>query len=160
MKRTMRTTRPFDSPLVAVGKLLLPVAVVAALAGLPGLPVLDASADEVAEDFEIPLPADRAEPIAPTEPEAKPEPETRPEPMAKATGPAPTSPYRLLECCADDRYDDSQSHPLRVAAYVAHPIGYGLEWLIFRPIHWVVSRPSLIPVFGHDCHDGDIGCRY
>ena len=51
-----------------------------------------------------------------------------------------------------DEYDDSQSHPLRVAAYLIHPIGFTAEWLIFRPLHWVVSRPYLDHVFGHRPH--------
>ena len=53
--------------------------------------------------------------------------------------------------CADDCYRDEESHPFRVAAYILNPIGVGLEWLIFRPIHWVVSRPSTSPIFGHTC---------
>jgi hypothetical protein len=53
---------------------------------------------------------------------------------------------------APDEYDDSQSHPLRVAAYVAHPIGYALEWAIFRPFHWLVSRDETEEVFGHVPH--------
>jgi hypothetical protein len=51
-----------------------------------------------------------------------------------------------------DQYDDTQSHPLRVAAYLAHPIGYAAEWLIFRPFHYLVSRPSLERMFGHNVH--------
>lgn len=51
-----------------------------------------------------------------------------------------------------DDYDDTQSHPLRVIAYLAHPVGFAAEWLIFRPFHYVVSRPYLEPVFGHRRH--------
>ena len=51
-----------------------------------------------------------------------------------------------------DRYDETQGHPLRVVAYVLHPVGVALEWLIFRPIHYVVSRPALEPLFGHHPH--------
>jgi hypothetical protein len=53
---------------------------------------------------------------------------------------------------ADD-YDDSQSHPLRLAAYVIHPIGYTLEWLVTRPFHELVAQPDLAPVFGHTSHE-------
>lgn len=52
---------------------------------------------------------------------------------------------------ADD-YDDSQSNPLRILAYLIHPVGYSLEWLITRPFHEVVAQPDLEPVFGHDSH--------
>jgi hypothetical protein len=53
---------------------------------------------------------------------------------------------------APDDYDETQSNPLRVAAYVLSPVGFTLEWLIFRPFHYVVSRPYLEPVFGHHRH--------
>lgn len=51
-----------------------------------------------------------------------------------------------------DEYDDTQSHPLRVAAYLIYPIGFTAEWLILRPFHYIVSRPYLEPVFGHGPH--------
>ena len=53
---------------------------------------------------------------------------------------------------ADD-YDDSQSHPLRLAAYLIHPIGYTLEWLVTRPFHELVAQPDLAPIFGHTSHE-------
>ena len=53
---------------------------------------------------------------------------------------------------ADD-YDDSQSHPLRLAAYILHPIGYTLEWLVTRPFHELVAQPDLAPIFGHTSHE-------
>ena len=58
-----------------------------------------------------------------------------------------------------DDYDDMQSHPLRVAAYLVYPVGFTLEWLIFRPFHYVVSRPYLEPVFGHRPHQEIGGYR-
>jgi hypothetical protein len=58
---------------------------------------------------------------------------------------------------AHDHYDDTQSHPLRLAAYALHPVGYALEWMIMRPIHFVVSNPSLEPVFGHTGHEPAFG---
>jgi pyruvate/2-oxoglutarate dehydrogenase complex dihydrolipoamide acyltransferase (E2) component len=48
-----------------------------------------------------------------------------------------------------DDYDDSESDPLRVAAYILHPVGYTLEWLLFRPMHALVSQPDLEPISGH-----------
>lgn len=157
-----RMERFIISLFVAFRKSMQPLAIIVALGGVlmlaPG-----AAADEIANDFEIPVPADRAEPVpepvVTPEPMATPEPVVTPAPVAKAPAPTRMNPYQQ-ECCAADEYGDSQSHPLRVAAYLLHPVGYGLEWLIFRPIHWVVSKPSLIRVFGHDCHEGDEGCRY
>jgi hypothetical protein len=52
-----------------------------------------------------------------------------------------------------DEYDDSQSHPLRVVAYLAYPSGFLLEWLVFRPFHVLVSgTPELESFFGHRDH--------
>ena len=58
---------------------------------------------------------------------------------------------------AHDAYDDSQADPLRLVAFGLHPIGYALEWLITRPIHFVVSQPRLEPVFGHTPHESPFG---
>lgn len=52
-----------------------------------------------------------------------------------------------------DEYDESQSNPLRVAAYMLHPVGVLLEWTIFRPLHALVSATSETEaVFGHRPH--------
>jgi hypothetical protein len=51
-----------------------------------------------------------------------------------------------------DEYDDSQSHPLRLIAYIIHPVGYTLEWLVTRPFHELVAQPDLEPISGHDAH--------
>jgi len=52
-----------------------------------------------------------------------------------------------------DEYDDSQSNPLRVAAYLLHPIGWLAEWTIFRPFHLIVSATEPQEAFfGHRPH--------
>jgi hypothetical protein len=49
-----------------------------------------------------------------------------------------------------DRYTRGTSdNPLRLVRYVLHPIGLAAEFLVMRPIHWVVSQPHLDIVFGH-----------
>jgi len=54
---------------------------------------------------------------------------------------------------APDEYDDSQSHPLRILAYVWHPVGWLAEWTLFRPFHYLVSAtPQQEKVFGHNPH--------
>jgi hypothetical protein len=51
---------------------------------------------------------------------------------------------------ADREHDPLRAgHPLRVAAYLLHPVGYFLDLLIFRPAHWFVSRDAMAPIFGH-----------
>jgi OmpA-OmpF porin, OOP family len=54
---------------------------------------------------------------------------------------------------APDQYDDSQSHPLRIVAYVLHPAAFLLEWTVFRPFHWLVSATEpQEAIFGHTPH--------
>jgi outer membrane protein OmpA-like peptidoglycan-associated protein len=54
---------------------------------------------------------------------------------------------------APDEYDDSQSHPLRIAAYLMHPVGWLWEWTIFRPFHFLVSATEPQEAFfGHRPH--------
>jgi hypothetical protein len=58
---------------------------------------------------------------------------------------------------AHDAYDDTQSHPLRLIAYAVNPIGVGIEWLVMRPIHFVVSQPQTERIFGHTPHETPFG---
>ncbi len=49
-----------------------------------------------------------------------------------------------------DEYDAKQAgHPLRIVAYVLHPVGVTLDYLLMRPAHWVVSYEPLRTIFGH-----------
>lgn len=48
-------------------------------------------------------------------------------------------------------YDrDDSDYPLRYIAYAVHPIGIAVEYAVFRPIHWLVSKPNCAIIFGHD----------
>jgi hypothetical protein len=48
-----------------------------------------------------------------------------------------------------EEYDSTYAgHPLRVVAYVVHPIGVILDTLIFRPFHWIGSHEPLKTLFG------------
>jgi len=54
---------------------------------------------------------------------------------------------------APDEYDDSQSNPLRVAAYLLYPIGWLAERTVFRPFHFLVSATEPQEAFfGHRPH--------
>ena len=49
-----------------------------------------------------------------------------------------------------DEYDPNYAgHPLRIVAYVAHPVGVLLDYLIFRPVHWIGSHEPIKTIFGH-----------
>ncbi len=54
---------------------------------------------------------------------------------------------------APDEYDDSQSHPLRILAYVVHPVAFLVEWTLSRPFHFLVSATEpLESIYGHRPH--------
>ena len=64
--------------------------------------------------------------------------------------------YGAALAIPQDEYDDSQSYPLRVAAYLLNPLGVGLEYLIFRPFHWLVSYNDTTElIFGHGPHGSE-----
>lgn len=49
-----------------------------------------------------------------------------------------------------DEYDSKESgHPLRIAAYVLHPVGVILDALIFRPAHWIGSKEPIKTLVGN-----------
>jgi hypothetical protein len=61
---------------------------------------------------------------------------------------------------AHDAYDDSESNPLRLAAYAIYPAGWAIEWAFVRPIHFLVSNPTLEPIFGHTAHESSFSSNY
>ena len=51
---------------------------------------------------------------------------------------------------AADEYDPHYAgHPLRILAYVVHPVGVMFDYLLFRPAHWIGSHEPLKTIFGH-----------
>lgn len=57
----------------------------------------------------------------------------------------------LASPVAADEYDSSKSgHPLRIVAYVLHPVGVALDFLLVQPAHWLVSREPFKTAFGHE----------
>ncbi len=54
------------------------------------------------------------------------------------------------------RWERSQSdNPLQLVAWVLHPVGLAGEYVIYRPMHWLVSQSYLDIVFGHKSHPND-----
>lgn len=53
-----------------------------------------------------------------------------------------------------DEYDPQKAgHPLRVIAYVLHPVGVVLDLLLVRPAHWIVSHGPIAELVGHESYD-------
>ena len=49
-----------------------------------------------------------------------------------------------------DEYDPQDAgHPLRIVGYVLHPVGVVLDYVIFRPAHWIGSKDGMRELFGH-----------
>ena len=52
---------------------------------------------------------------------------------------------------AADEYDsENAGHPLRMVAYVLHPVGVIIDYLILRPAHWLGSKEPFKTAFGHE----------
>jgi hypothetical protein len=50
-----------------------------------------------------------------------------------------------------DEYDPTMAgHPLRIVAYVLHPVGVIIDYLILRPAHWVGSQEPIRTLVGHE----------
>lgn len=51
---------------------------------------------------------------------------------------------------ADDEYDSKEAgNPLRIVAYVLHPVGVVLDTLIFRPAQWIGSKEPIKTLVGN-----------
>ncbi len=55
-----------------------------------------------------------------------------------------------LTAAANEYEKERTGHPLRIVGYVVHPIGVILEYVLFRPAHWIVSHEPFKTLFGHD----------
>jgi hypothetical protein len=51
---------------------------------------------------------------------------------------------------ADDYDKKASGHPLRIIAYVLHPVGVAIDYLLLRPAHWLGSHEPLKTIFGHE----------
>jgi len=57
----------------------------------------------------------------------------------------------LASPAAADEYDPEYAgHPLRIVAYVLHPFGVMIDYLVLRPAHWVGSHEPFSTIFGHE----------
>jgi hypothetical protein len=49
-----------------------------------------------------------------------------------------------------DTYDPQRAgNPLRIVAYVLHPVGFVLDYGLMRPCFWLVQRQPFRTVFGY-----------
>jgi len=52
---------------------------------------------------------------------------------------------------AAEEYNPHEAgHPLRIAAYIVHPVGVALDYLIMRPAWWVGSHEPFRTLFGRE----------
>ena len=51
---------------------------------------------------------------------------------------------------SEDDYDSGEAgNPLRIVAYVLHPVGVVLDTLIFRPAQWIGSKEPIKTLVGN-----------
>jgi hypothetical protein len=48
---------------------------------------------------------------------------------------------------APQEYSDDDSQPLALVSYAMYPVGYAVEWLIARPLHWFARESPAEPIF-------------
>ena len=59
-----------------------------------------------------------------------------------------TTPYERTE--VSDPHDPTKAmHPVRVAAYVLHPVGVLLDYTLVRPAVWVARQEPFRTIFGY-----------
>ena len=51
---------------------------------------------------------------------------------------------------AHDAYSDAESNPLKIASYPVAVVGYVLEWMFTRPVHFLASQPTLQRPFNYE----------
>jgi len=51
---------------------------------------------------------------------------------------------------ADEYESDRSGHPVRVLAYLLHPVGVALDYLVMRPAHWLGHHEPFRTLFGHE----------
>lgn len=57
----------------------------------------------------------------------------------------------LASPVAADEYDSSNAgHPVRLVAYLLHPVGVLIDYVLLRPAHWLVSNEPMKTIFGHE----------
>jgi len=58
-----------------------------------------------------------------------------------------------LRAVAHEHDPEQSGHPVRILAYLLHPVGVILDYVIFRPAHWIVSYEPFQTLFGHEEDD-------
>ena len=54
---------------------------------------------------------------------------------------------------AADPHDPQESgHPLEIVGTALYPVGWLVDLVVFRPLHWVAGRRWVAPVVNHDPH--------
>jgi hypothetical protein len=51
---------------------------------------------------------------------------------------------------ADEYEADRAGHPVRILAYLLHPVGVALDYLVMRPAHWLGHHEPFRTLFGHE----------
>jgi hypothetical protein len=61
-----------------------------------------------------------------------------------------------LTAQARDEYDPTRAgNPLKIVYYVAYPVAFTVDWLIFRPAYFIGSCQPFRSLFGREPAHGD-----
>ena len=58
-----------------------------------------------------------------------------------------------LPALADDHDPSESAHPLEVIATILYPVGWLVDTLVVRPLHWLAHQEPLSTVTGHETED-------
>ena len=50
---------------------------------------------------------------------------------------------------ADDYDELAAGNPVRLTAYLFHPLGVALDYIVVRPMHWMGNHEPFSTIFGH-----------
>lgn len=55
-----------------------------------------------------------------------------------------------LAAAADPHESDREGHPLEVVGTILYPVGWLLDTLIVKPLHWIGNQEPVSTVVGHE----------
>ena len=80
-----------------------------------------------------------------------PSPQTRRRPIAAVVVAALM--FSAVGAAADPHDPQESGHPLEVVGTLLYPVGWLVETVVFRPLHWLAGQRWVAPVVNHEVHE-------
>ena len=58
--------------------------------------------------------------------------------------------FSAASASADEHRSDRAGHPLKIIATILHPVGVVIDYVIFRPAHWLQNHEPVKTLTGHE----------